>query len=219
MDTTQITIATLLAVGLPTAAYVLGKKMAPGASNEAMGNLREQSRELEEKLIEVLSEKDRFASKAQIATLIRQTESFLATISEQRNLLSTIAQRLEKARIDVEERELGQQEARAMREEDEAVIVQVTTNYAQFSTESVTLEHTLAESLKTLDVMTGELQMTTDQQAVFSELSNALTSASAQLRDVIVDYQNAHERLENLRSQHKDLEAEYSKLVEQQLGG
>jgi chromosome segregation ATPase len=184
-----------------------------------MANLREQSRQLEEKLIEVLSEKDRFASKAQIATLRRQTESFLTTIAEQRGLLETIIQRLDKARIDVEERELAQQEARAMREEDEVVIEQVTSNYTHFSTESVTLEHTLAESLKTLDVMTSELQMTPDQQAVFSELSNALTSASAQLRDVIVDYQNAHERLENLRSQHKDLEAEYSKLVEQQLGG
>jgi sensor domain CHASE-containing protein len=150
---------------------------------------------------------------------MRQTESFLTTIAEQRSLLETISQRLEKARIDVEERELAQQEARAMREEDEIIIAQVTNNYSQFSTESVTLEHTLAESLKTLDAMTSELQMTPDQQAVFSELSNALTSASAQLRDVIVDYQNAHERLENLRSQHKDLEAEYSKLVEQQLGG
>jgi septation ring formation regulator EzrA len=150
---------------------------------------------------------------------MRQTESFLTTIAEQRSLLETISQRLEKARIDVEERELAQQEARAMREEDEVIIAQVTNNYSLFSTESVTLEHTLAESLKTLDAMTTELQMTPDQQAVFSELSNALTSASAQLRDVIVDYQNAHERLENLRSQHKDLEAEYSKLVEQQLGG
>lgn len=219
MDTTQIAVATLLAAAIPTAAYVLGKRMAPGASNEEMASLREKSRELEEKLIEMLSEKDRFASRAQIATLVRQTESFLATISEQRGLLTTIAQRLEKARVDVEERELAQQEARAMKEEDEAVIVQVTTNYTQFSTESVTLEHTLAESLKTLDAMTNELQMTPDQQAVFAELSNALTSASSQLRDVIVDYQNAHERLENLRSQHKDLEAEYSKLVEQQLGG
>jgi septation ring formation regulator EzrA len=219
MDSKLTLISALIAVGIPIAAYILGKKMAPGASNEEMANLREQSRELEDKLIEVLSEKDRFASKAQIATLMRQTESFLTTIAEQRSLLETISQRLEKARIDVEERELAQQEARAMREEDEVIIAQVTNNYSLFSTESVTLEHTLAESLKTLDAMTTELQMTPDQQAVFSELSNALTSASAQLRDVIVDYQNAHERLENLRSQHKDLEAEYSKLVEQQLGG
>jgi len=219
MDTTFILIGTLLAAGIPTLAYIVGKNTASGASNEEMANLRERSRELESKLIELLSEKDRFASKAQIATLIRQTESFMATISEQRGLLTTISQRLEKARVNVEERELAQQEARAMREEDEAVIEQVSNNYTQFSTESVTLEHTLAESLKTLDVMTSELQMTADQQAVFAELSNALTSASSQLRDVIVDYQNAHERLENLRSQHKDLESAYSKLVEQQLGG
>jgi chromosome segregation ATPase len=219
MDTTLTVISALLVTGIPVVAYILGKKMSPGASNEEMANLREQSRQLEEQLIEVLSEKDRFASKSQISSLMRQTESFLTTIAEQRSLLDTITQRLEKARVGVEERELAQQEARAMREEDEVVIAQVTSNYTHFSTESVTLEHTLADSLKTLDVMTSELQMTADQQAVFSELSNALTSASAQLRDVIVDYQNAHERLENLRSQHRDLEAEYSKLVEQQLGG
>jgi predicted nucleic acid-binding Zn-ribbon protein len=106
-----------------------------------------------------------------------------------------------------------------MRDEDEKVIVQLTSNYTQFSHESVTLEHTLAESLKTLDAMSSEIKMTPDQQAVIQELSNALTSASAQLRDVIVDYQNAHERLESLRLQHRDLENEYTKLVEQQLAG
>jgi predicted nucleic acid-binding Zn-ribbon protein len=59
--------------------------------------------------------------------------------------------------------------------------------------------------------------MNADQQAVFQELSNSLTSASAQLRDVIIDYQNANERLANLNSRFVDLEREYSKLVEQQL--
>jgi hypothetical protein len=67
--------------------------------------------------------------------------------------------------------------------------------------------------------MSSEIKMTPDQQAVFSELSNALTQASSQLRDVIIDYQNAHERLSNLSSRFGDLEKEYTKLVDQQLAG
>jgi hypothetical protein len=38
------------------------------------------------------------------------------------------------------------------------------------------------------------------------------------LRDLIIDYQGLNERLDNLKGQHADLENEYTKLVEQQLG-
>jgi chromosome segregation ATPase len=181
--------------------------------------LREEAQSLETQLIEVLSEQQKFASKGQIQSLISQRQNFLSSAQEQRALLTSMVERLDKARADVQRREAEQQEIRAMRDEDEKVIVQLTSNYTQFSHESVTLEHTLAESLKTLDAMSSEIKMTPDQQAVIQELSNALTSASAQLRDVIVDYQNAHERLESLRLQHRDLENEYTKLVEQQLAG
>jgi chromosome segregation ATPase len=220
MENILATIASvILALGLPAVAYLVGKRSGASASDAESAVLREESKNLEDKLIEVLSEQGKFASKGQIQSLISQTETFMASVRDQQSLVSSLSERLDSARKDVQERERQQQEIRAMREEDEAIIIQVTSNYNQFSHESVTLEHTLAESLKTLDAMSSEIKLSPDQQAVIQELSNALTSASSQLRDVIVDYQNAHERLENLRSQHKDLENEYTKLVEQQLGG
>ena len=91
------------------------------------------------------------------------------------------------------------------------------SNYSDISSESVSLERRLADSLKTIDKMTTEVAMSEDQKAVFDALGNALTNASAQLRDVIVAHQNVYERLEALRSQYTDLEAEYIKLVELQL--
>lgn len=218
MDQFAIIVAILLTPALAALGVVWGKKAAPGSSDEEMAALRETARELENKLVETLSDNHKFASKGQIASLARQTENFRATIAEQKALLSTIRERLDNARADVDAREKAQQEIRTMKEEDESAIVEVVANYDRFSSESVTLEHTLAESLRTLDAMASEIQMSPDQQAVFHELSNALTATSAQLRDVIVDYQNAHERLENLRRQYQDLENEYTKLVEQQLG-
>jgi uncharacterized protein involved in exopolysaccharide biosynthesis len=82
----------------------------------------------------------------------------------------------------------------------------------------VALEHKLAQTLRSLDAMIAENPLNADQRALFQELTNALTNASAQLRDVIVDYQAVYERLDALRTQYADLEKEYTKLVDLQLG-
>jgi hypothetical protein len=65
--------------------------------------------------------------------------------------------------------------------------------------------------------MSSEVALSEDQRAILETLAGALTNASTQLRDVIVAHQGVYERLEALRSQYKDLEAEYIKLVELQL--
>jgi septation ring formation regulator EzrA len=106
---------------------------------------------------------------------------------------------------------------KAEKQEDEVNLQSVMTNYSYISSESVSLERRLADSLRTIDKMSTEVAMTEDQRAVFDALSDALTNASGQLRDVIVAHQNVYERLEALRSQYTDLEAEYIKLVELQL--
>ncbi|MCB0338546.1 MAG: hypothetical protein KDD53_03030, partial [Bdellovibrionales bacterium] len=76
-----------------------------------------------------------------------------------------------------------------------------------------------AESLKELDAIMDELEMTQVQRDIMQSLSNALEASSARMRDLIFEYQQVNERLEQLKAQHLDLEDEYTKLVEQQLGG
>jgi chromosome segregation ATPase len=151
--------------------------------------------------------------------LVKQSQEFLAAAAKQREAVESLAEKLDKTRAEVEHREGEQQELRAMHIEDEAAVAQLLSAYNEFSTESLNLEQKLAESLKTLDAMSSEIKMTPDQKVVFQELSNALTATSAQLRDVIIDYQNANERLTTLRERFADLEREYTKLVEQQLAG
>jgi len=189
------------------------------ASDEDAAQLREESRVLENKLVETLSEAGHVASKSQVEFLRQQCDAFRQAVAEQEKSLVDLVERVDQTRNGVQSKEGEQQELRAMKEEDEAAINTTLARYSEFSTESLSLEQKLAESLRTLDVMTSEIQMTTDQQAVFAELSNALTQASAQLRDVIIDYQNANDRLRNLSSRFTDLENEYSKLVDQQLAG
>jgi chromosome segregation ATPase len=169
-------------------------------------------------MVSLLSDINRFASKGQVQTLITQAQRFIKALEEQRDKLQQTEARLRKAQEEVIGRELSQQEIKTARQEDEKKLVEVMANYQDFSSQSVTLEHKLAQSLRQLDTMIVENPMTADQRALFQELSNALTAASAQLRDVIVDYQAVYERLDALRSQHADLEKEYTKLVDLQLG-
>lgn len=199
-------------------AIMLSKRLSKGASDEAIADLRAESENLENQMISLLSDINRFASKGQIQTLTAQTEKFVKALQEQRDKLHETEARLAKAQQEVINRELSQQEIKTARQEDEKKLVEVMANYQDFSSQSVALEHKLAQTLRNLDSMIAENPMSADQRALFQELSNALTNASAQLRDVIVDYQSVYERLEALRSQYSDLEKEYTKLVDLQLG-
>lgn len=213
-----IILAVLLTPLAVVGALYLSKKLSQGASDEAIADLRAESEKLENEMVGLLSNVDHFASKGQIETLLAQAQKFVAALEEQREKLHDTEARLVRAQEEVIKRELSQQEIKTARQEDEKKLVEVMANYQDFSSQSVTLEHKLAQTLRTLDAMILENPMSADQRALFQELSNALTNASAQLRDVIVDYQAVHERLEALRSQYADLEKEYTKLVDLQLG-
>ena len=62
------------------------------------------------------------------------------------------------------------------------------------------------------------IELTAEQQQVLEELSNTLTEAGSRMRDLLTDYAMVKERLDGLNGQHHDLEEEYTRLVEQQLG-
>ena len=209
--------AILISVTLPLAGLLLGKRLSGGESNEEIAALREEARLLETKIIDLLAAEEDLISNEQLASIRRKAEEYRATVESQRKARVEIEQKLTSAHADVIAREAAHQEMKAEKRDDEVALQSVMSNYSDISTESVSLERRLAESLKTIDKMSAEISMTEDQRAVFEALSSALTNASAQLRDVIVAHQNVYERLEALRSQYTDLEAEYIKLVELQL--
>lgn len=218
MQTVLIVLSIILAAAATAGAIILNKRMSRGASDEAIAGLRSEAEALEGQMINLLSDINQQASKGQIQTLVAQTEKFIVALKEQHEKLQETEARLAKAQQEVIGRELSQQEIKTARQEDEQKLVEVMSNYQDFSSQSVALEHKLAQTLRSLDAMIAENPLNADQRALFQELSNALTTASAQLRDVIVDYQAVFERLEALRGQYADLEKEYTKLVDLQLG-
>jgi chromosome segregation ATPase len=217
MDDLLLIPAILVSVTLPLAGLLLGKRLSGGDSDEEIAKLREESRVLETKIIDLLTGEEELISKGQLAAIQRKATEYRSAVESQRKARVELEQKLTSAHADVIAREAAHQEIKAEKQDDEVALQSVMSNYSDISTESVSLERRLAESLKTIDKMSTEISMTEDQRAVFEALSNALTNASTQLRDVIVAHQNVYERLEALRAQYTDLEAEYIKLVELQL--
>lgn len=218
MENVFIVISVLLSVGGVVGAILVARKLAGGITKEAVLDLRKQAQELEVEFNALLSEEKPLISKAQLNALVSETADFQRGLESQRALMSELEGRLSETQKSVEAKEREQQEMKSAKEEDEQAVNALTSKYDEYSTQAVALEHKLAESLKSLDAMIVETPMTADQKAVFQELSGALGTASSRLRDLIIDYQGLNERLANLKSQHADLEGEYTKLVEQQLG-
>lgn len=156
------------------------------------------------------------------ANLMGQLRSQLTTIrgelETETGKLKSIEQKLDSAQKDVEQRETDHQELKTAKEEDDAKAAALLADYSGLSTEAVTLEQKLASSMKNLDQILGEIELTQDQRNVLTELSDSLMNAGSRLRDLLTEYKQVNDRLEMLRQQHIDLEEEYTRLVEQQLG-
>jgi chromosome segregation ATPase len=218
METIYIVISLILTGGLAFGGMFFARRLSGGITKESVLALREESQQLETSLNEILADEKAFISKTQLDTIVAETADFQRGLESQKALMAELEGRLGTTQKTVEEKEREQQEMKSAKEEDEKSLLEITSKYHEYSTHAVALEHKLADSLKVLDSMIVEMPMTADQKAVFQALSDALSSASSRLRDLIIDYQGLNERLENLKGQHADLENEYTKLVEQQLG-
>jgi chromosome segregation ATPase len=141
-----------------------------------------------------------------------------ADLENEKATLVTVEKKLASAQKEVEAKEFQQQEVKAAKEEDENKLAELLSNFKDLSSESIELEQKLAQSMKNLDKILSEINVTEDQRAVLNNLNDSLTSAGSLLRELITESEMVNERLKVLKEQHSDLEEEYTRLVEQQLG-
>lgn len=207
----------LSAICLVALLFVI-KKRSGGQAKSQLAELESEANELYAKLDARMSDSKKFASRPQLEGIVAELNELTAGIESQKANLKEIETKLDKAQKDVETKESEQQETKSSKEEDEAKLQELLASYQNVSGESVSLEQELAFSLKNLDTIMSEMTMTDDQKGVLLELSETLTNSGSRLRDLITDYKAVNERLEGLKLQHADLEMEYTKLVEQQLG-
>lgn len=196
---------------------ILKKKSGAGSGQsftKALGEIDQANADIEN----LLKSKDSFVGKGQFESIQGVFDKAKSELEAETARLKEIEQKLDAAQKAVETKEAQQQEVKAAKEDDLNKLQELLVNYESISSESIELEQKLAASLKNLDSILGEVQLTANQKAMLTQLQESVTSAGSRLRDLLTEYQTVNERLQMLSQQHSDLEEEYTRLVEQQLG-
>ena len=212
-----------LALGIVSVAVLAGllfflKRQVSGSLGREMELISQEAGSIGNEIDTLLESSGRFAPKGQLEWLKEQLDSIGMEVENQRRVLKEFEAKLEGAQSQIEAKETSQQELKTSRREDEERLNQLLASFKDISHESITLEQRLAASLKNLDGLMAGMTLTPDQRATLMELQNVMVSSGGRLRELITEYEAVKNRLEVLRQQHKDLEEEYTRLVEQQLG-
>jgi chromosome segregation ATPase len=211
-------IIALASVGIIFGALTVLKKRAASTAGAEVQSAGSKLPELESQIKEIIASASALVSKKKLENISAQIEAAQTELEKEKANLKEIETRLDQAQKLVEEKEGVHQEMKSSKEEDEMRLKDMMERYSDLSSESMALEQKLASSMKNLDQLLSEVTLTEDQRAMFENLSVSLTSSGERMRDLLTEYSTVHERLELLQQQHKDLEEEYTRLVEQQLG-
>ena len=211
-------IAVVVGALISGGSYLFVSKRIAGSVGAERDGFMLKIKDAQKRSEQLLQYSQAYFSPAQNAEVTGKVESTQATLTKEREGLKALEQKLEKAQKGVEEKESIQQQTKSSKEEDEKKLAELLGGFDRIEQEAVGLERELAESLKNLDNILKEVKATDEQKAVLQELQTALTDAGARLRELLMEHGTVKERLEMLNQQHRDLEEEYTRLVEQQLG-
>ena len=139
-------------------------------------------------------------------------------LESQRQTLKAIESKLAQAQKQIEEKEAYHQDLKTAKADEESKLKALLERYSTLSSEAIALEQQVAQSMKDLDSLMSTASLSPEQKAVFTSLSENLEAAGNRLRDLITEYETVHGRLKTLSDQLADLENEYTRLIEQQLG-
>ena len=167
---------------------------------------------------EILKGSELVGSKKQLQTLETQRDSESAGLESQRQTLKAIESRLAQAQKQIEEKEAYHQDLKTAKADEETKLKALLERYSTLSSEAIALEQQVAQSMKDLDSLMSTATLSPEQKAVFVALSENLEAAGNRLRDLITEYETVNGRLKTLTDQLADLENEYTRLIEQQLG-
>jgi len=169
-------------------------------------------------LADLVARKEPVFSNAGFEDLQAKVATMLDQAAKERDRLKEIESKLETSQKAVEAKEQDQQETKAAKDEDITKVQEILANYDTIESAAIELEQKLATSLKSLDSILTEVALSAPQKEGLRSLSDSVTEAGARLRDLLSEAQTVNERLNGLQMQHQELESEYTRLVEQQLG-
>ena len=214
----SVIIALVISNLIFAASYIALKKKASGSLSQEIEERINKIESVIAQTKEKIENSKNLASKAQYESVLAKLEEGKQNLDKERESLKETEKKLDSVQKLVETKEMHHQEMKTSRDDDDNKLTELLESYENISQESIELEQKLAESMKSLDSIMSNITVDESQKAILQELSDTLTNAGTRMRDLLTEYNMVKERLDALKQQHVDLEDEYTRLVEQQLG-
>lgn len=211
-------IGIVLACCLTATGGVLARRIIKGSGGSEKNAKLKEIDQITKKLNGLDKYIEAYASPGQLSFVQQQLAEVTASFAKQQEQLKEIEGSLTTAQKSVEQKETQQQELKTLKEEDENKLNQLIANFDNLNSEAESLEQELALSMKNLEDMLANANLTDYEKDILNQFNEAVISAGGRLRDLMTEYSVVKERLEGLQQQFQDLESEYTRLVEQQLG-
>jgi chromosome segregation ATPase len=140
-------------------------------------------------------------------------------LSREREKLEKLDKQVESLQDTVETEETAHNELKKGKEEAAELAEEIRQNKNRLESEYEQLESELNKSLTEINTLSGEVELTAEQQAACDRVHSTLQNSILQLKTLSEIYSQASTRFSNLENQYLELEAEFTKLVEKELGG
>lgn len=146
---------------------------------------------------------------------IDETEKSLV---EEKQSLVAIEKELAESQTSVDEQEKKHNELKKGKEEAEKMADELRANQETLQAEAQRLQDELVASKNHMQSLSTELELTAEQQTAVDKIQASVDGVQSQLKDLCVAYDMSSQRFTNLEVQYKELEKEYRKLVDKELG-
>lgn len=215
----EVALSLLSPIVTAGGAWWLARRGSKGPTNSTDNEELQEINRIDAEITEMIPDFSKIISQEALRAFEDEFAALQSEHTSERETLRKIETTLEGAQKDVEQKELEQQELKISQKEDEQRSLDLQVQFNQINEESKQLELNLEDSLKDLSELVNELEEGSKLRVGLEELSRSVEDAASLLRELFLEYKAVNERVQMIANQQRELEEEYTRLVEQQLSG
>ena len=204
------------------AVFVASRKfrgsITKGISDQLVG-VTGRTKALDEAIQRAFSRTEGMVPYGDLITLRNEHQTVLDKKVAEAQKLATLEGKLQQAQGNVDIREANHNKIKMGKEDCDRIADELRANRETLVSQAKKLENELEVSKTQMNVLTGEMGLTAEQQRAVNDLNQHLGLASMQFKETHEVFQQASQRFLNLQAQYQQLETEFKNLVEQQMSG
>ena len=218
----NVVIALVCCLILGAALFFGTKVLSRQQSSGAAGQIEEIDKKISvinSSIDNAIKKFEHLVSADELEQLDSAKDQLNKTLQEVQSKLHNLENALASKQKEVDAAESSHNDLKRSKEAAAVLADDLKATKAKLESEHKALETELNQSLSQLQALSSELHINPQAEAGINKIKNSLSNSQIQLKTLIQIYQQGSTRFVNLQEQYKDLEKEFTKLVEKELSG